>query len=49
MATILQRRRNEAGLTLRELAKALGPGFCYVRLSLAERNLINIPASDPRR
>ena len=48
METIIQRKRIEARLTLRELARALESwrGFSRARLSLAERGLINIPASD---
>lgn len=36
------------GVTLRELAKALGPNFSAARLSLAERALIQIPAHEER-
>jgi hypothetical protein len=48
MKTELQNRRLKAGLTLRELAKALGPGFSTYRLSVAERALIQIPAHEER-
>jgi hypothetical protein len=48
METIIQQRRREAGLTIRDLAKALGPGFSIGRLSMGERGLIDIPAHDEK-
>jgi hypothetical protein len=48
MKTVIQEGRLAAGLTLRELSKGLGPGFSPARLSLAERNLIQIPAHEER-
>jgi len=44
--SIIQKRRLEAGLTLREIAKAMGPGFSRARLSILERGLTNIPTGD---
>jgi len=44
--SIIQKRRLEAGLTLREIAKAMGPGFSRARLSILERGLTNVPARD---
>lgn len=46
MKTVMQYRRQKAGLTLRDIAKALGPGFSPARLSLCERGLIKAPAHD---
>jgi transcriptional regulator with XRE-family HTH domain len=46
METILRGKRMQSGLTLRELAKALGEGFSPARVSLAERGLISLPAHD---
>jgi hypothetical protein len=48
MKTAIQDRRVKAGVTLRELAKALGPNFSTARLSLAERALIRIPAHEEK-
>jgi len=48
MKTAIQERRLQAGLTLRELAKAMGPNFSVAKLSLAERALIQIPAYEER-
>jgi hypothetical protein len=48
MKTRMQDRRIKVGVTLRELAKALGPNFSTARLSLAERALIQIPADEER-
>jgi transcriptional regulator with XRE-family HTH domain len=45
---IVKKRRIEFGLTLRDLAKALGPGFSPARLSLSERGLVDMPAHDQR-
>ena len=41
--SIIQKRRLEAHLTLREIAKAMGPGFSRARLSILERGLTNVP------
>ncbi len=48
MKTELQDRRLKAGLTLRELSSALGPGFSTWRLSVAERALVKISAHEER-
>jgi len=48
MKTAIQDRRVRAGVTLRELAKAMGPNFSAAKLSLAERALIQIPAHEER-
>jgi hypothetical protein len=42
----LKRRRKELGISLDELAAALGPGFCRARLSTAERNLIRLSPAE---
>ena len=44
MKTVIQSRRLKAGVTLREIAKAMGPGFSAARLSLIERALVPITA-----
>jgi transcriptional regulator with XRE-family HTH domain len=44
--SIIQKRRLEAGLTLRVIAKAMGPGFSPARLSNMERGLTNLSAGD---
>ena len=36
----IKKRRKEVGVSLDELAAALGPGFSRARLSIAERGLI---------
>lgn len=46
MKTAVQDHRLKAGLTLREIAKAMGPGFSAARLSLAERGLIHISSQE---
>jgi len=44
----IREKRIKSGLTLRELAKALGDGFSPARVSLAERGLITLPARDEK-
>ena len=44
----LKERRKQLGVSLDELAAALGPGFSRARLSIAERGLIEIPESDQK-
>ena len=48
MKTAIQDRRAKAGVTLRELAKAMGPNFSAARLSLAERGLVRIPTHEEK-
>jgi hypothetical protein len=43
MKTEIRSRRREVGISLDELAAALGPGFSRARLSIAERGLIELP------
>jgi hypothetical protein len=43
MLTRLQQCRQISNVSLRELARVLGPGFSAARLSLAERGLIELP------
>jgi len=47
-STVIQKRRHEAGLTIRDLAKALGFGFSIGRLSMGERGLLKLPAEDQK-
>lgn len=42
----LKERRKQLGVSLDELAAALGPGFSRARLSIAERDLIGLPESE---
>jgi hypothetical protein len=46
METVIRAKRVQSGLTLREIAKALGEGFSPARVSLAERGIIQIPVHD---
>ena len=46
MAGDLKTRRKELGVSLDELAAALGPGFSRARLSVAERGLIELSESE---
>jgi len=46
VATTLKERRRELGVSLDELAAALGPGFSRARLSVAERGLIQLSHSE---
>jgi hypothetical protein len=39
-------KRKQLGVSLNELAAVLGPGFSPARLSLAERNLIQLRESE---
>jgi transcriptional regulator with XRE-family HTH domain len=40
----VRERRKALGVSLDELAAALGPGFSHARLSIAERGLIQLSA-----
>lgn len=42
MTVNLRNRRRKVGISLDELAAALGPGFSRARLSIAERGLIEL-------
>jgi hypothetical protein len=46
MAVTLRNRRKSFGVSLDELAAALGPGFSRARLSIAERGLIPLSPSE---
>lgn len=44
----IKQRRKELGVSLDELAAALGPGFSRARLSIAERGLIELSGSEQK-
>ena len=46
MGTVIRQKRIESGLTLREIARALGPGFSLGKLSMGERGVIKLSARD---
>ena len=46
MAVEIRERRRELGVSLDELAAALGPGFSRARLSIAERGLIDLSKAE---